>query len=168
MTYSEEWRHIPDFPNYCVSNWGRVRNEDSGRVLALMRNQHGVCNVGMMRKGVQYKRSVTLLVASVFLDPHPLEAFDTPINLDGNRENNMVHNLEWRPRWFAAKYHAQFKNKNLRTIFTPIVEVKTGERFENSFEAAVKYGLLDTEIALAILNNTYVWPTYQVFRPLEV
>lgn len=157
------WRRIDEFPNYEVSEDGRVRNADTAHVMVLTRNQQGVIQVGLMKDRQQYKRGVALLVARAFLPPPPTSAFNTPINLDGDRSNCHVDNLAWRPRWFAIKYHQQFHN-DLRGFTEPIVDINTGERFKNSWEAATKYGLIDREILISTLNRTYVWPTYQEFR----
>ena len=162
----EEWLEIELFPGYSVSNMGRVRNEYSGRILTLLINQHGTAHVGLCRGGMQYKRSVTLLVAKAFLVPHPREAFDTPVNLDGDRTNNAVGNLIWRPRWFAVKYLQQFMLPPAG-FRVPIEEVKTKEWFNTSWDAAIKFGLLDKEIMVATINRTYVWPTYQRFRVID-
>lgn len=162
----EEWTQINEFPGYSISSHGRVRNEDTGRLLALLRNQQGIVHVGLMRGLTQFKRSVVVLVANYFLPPSKLEAFDTPIQLDGDRSNANVQNLMWRPRWFAIRYHRQFHRPNLG-IVVPIRETRTGEEFDNSWEAAIKYGLIDKEILDATLNRTYVWPTYQTFEVIE-
>jgi len=162
----DDWAPIEEFPGYAVSPDGRVRNLDSGRLLVLTRNQQGVIQVGLMKDREQYKRGVALLVAKAFLDPPPSPAFNTPINLDGDRSNCEVENLAWRPRWFAIKYHQQFHN-DLRGFQEPIIEINTKETFNNSWEAAIKYGLLDREILIATLNRTYVWPTYQEFRVIR-
>lgn len=172
----EQWRGIPDFPGYSVSDEGRVRNDDTGRILLVQVNQTGVPNVGLVRRpylhegslSVQKKRSVALLVASAFLGPHPEESFDTPINLNGDRLDNRVSNLMWRPRWFAVRYFDQFKTPKRWGINNPLEDRKTGERYEDSRDAAIKNGLLEQDIYLAALNNTYVWPTYQTFRVVPV
>ncbi len=161
-----EWKEIPEFPGYSISDEGHVRNDDTGRILVLTQNQHGVSQVGIMCEGTQYKRGVALLVASAFLHRPRSEAFDTPINLDGDRRNNHLSNLMWRPRWFAIKYHRQFHNDK-RGFRDPVVDAHTMEWFPSSWEAAIKFGLLDREIMLATLNRTYVWPTYQEFRLAE-
>ena len=163
---NERWKHIPGFPNYSVSNTGLIRSEKSGRILSLYENQFGVLCVGMMKDGEQKHRSVPLLVASAFLPPRG-DAFDTPINLDGDRHNNSVENLAWRPRWFAIKYNRQFREPYPYPISQSIEDIKTGEVFINSFDCAKKYGLLEEEVILSILNRTYVWPTYQEFRIIE-
>jgi hypothetical protein len=158
----ERWSQIREFPDYSVSDHGRVRYDDSGRIMALTQNQHGVVNVGMTKQGVQYKRGVALLVATAFIERMD-GPFDTPINVDGNRSNCHYTNLMWRPRWFAIKYHAQFMKKTLH-IKSPIIEINTRERFHNSHEAILCYGLLEEELVMAVHNKTFVFPTYQVFE----
>lgn len=163
----EQWLTIDEFPDYSVSSYGRVRNDLTGRILSLSTTQFGLVNVGMMSGGVQYHRSVPKLVAKAFLPVRP-EPFDTPINLDGDRNNNRVDNLVWRPRWFAVKYNRQFRYPYHNPILSPLVENKTGEVCQNSSECAVRYGLLEEDIVLSILNRTYVWPTYQEFALLRI
>jgi hypothetical protein len=159
---AERWIPIEHFLDYEVSDQGRIRSRLTDRVLSLNPNQFGVMQVGMMRDNEQRHRSVPLLVAKAFL-PEPGGAFDTPINLDGDRTNNAVENLLWRPRWFAIKYNQQFRMQHPHRINKPIVDLKTGEVSENSLECAKKYGLLEDDLILSILNRTYVWPTYQEF-----
>jgi hypothetical protein len=162
----ETWKEIDRFPGYSVSDNGRIRTDKTGRILALNENQYGVVQVGLMRNGIQFHRSVPLLVAKAFL-PLDAEPFDTPINLDGDRHNNHVANLAWRPRWFAIKYNQQFRYPYEAPIESRIMDLKTGEISENSFECAQRYGLLEQDLVLSILNRTYVWPTYQEFGILE-
>ena len=164
---AENWRVIELFPEYSVSDHGRIRADKSGRILSLNPNQFGVVQVGMMRDGEQRHRSVPLLVAKAFLGPTK-RPFTTPINLDGDRYNNHVDNLAWRPRWFAVRYNQQFRPPhNGYSIEEPVVDLKTGVVSENSFECAKQYGLLEKDLVLSILNRTYVWPTYQEFAIFE-
>lgn len=166
MIDEERWLPIPHFPGYMVSTWGRVLAEKSGRVLSLSVNQYGVQCVGIMRDGEQSHRSVPLLVANAFV-PRTFEAFDTPINLDGDRLNNHVSNLAWRPRWFAVKYNRQFREPYEYPITHPIMDMRTRDISSNSFEASKKYGLLEQDLVISILERTVVWPTYQEFRIVE-
>lgn len=163
---SERWKQIELFPEYSVSDHGRVRSDKTGRILSLSQNQYGLVNVGLMRDGVQHHRSVPLLVARAFL-PQETGPFDTPINRDGDRHNNHVNNLLWRPRWFAIRYNQQFKYPFDNPILIPLEDVKTGEICENSFECAKQFGLLEKDLVASIQSRTYVWPTYQQFRIVE-
>jgi hypothetical protein len=132
----------------------------------LNENQYGLVQVGLMDEGVQYHRSVPLLVARAFLTPTE-GPFDTPINLDGDRHNNRLENLLWRPRWFAIKYNQQFRHPIENPIHSRIMDLKTKEVSENSFECACRYGLLEQDLVESIMSRTYVWPTYQEFGILE-
>lgn len=162
----EEWKLIKDFPKYSVSNYGRVRRDSTGRILAHTPNQYGVVCVGLMRDHRQYNRSVPRLVARTFI-PRPLGAFDTPINLNGDRYNNYVDNLMWRPRWFAVQYNRQFHDPYPNPIDRSIRDKKTQEIFPNSFSCAIRFGILEKDVVLSILNRTYAWPTYQQFEIVE-
>lgn len=162
----EVWSKIENFPDYSVSTYGRVRSDKTDRILSLNKNQFGVQQVGLMRDGQQWHRSVPLLVAKAFI-PQPTGPFDTPINLNGDRDDNHVDNLVWRPRWFAIKYNRQFKHPYEFPIMAPLVDLKTREVSRNSEECFKRYGLLEQDLVLSVLNRTYVWPTYQEFGILE-
>jgi len=162
----ENWKSIDLFPGYSISDQGNIRTDKLDRLMSLNVNQYGVVQVGLMRDGVQYHRSVPLLVAKAFLPPVG-GPFDTPINLNGDRLDNRAENLAWRPRWFAIKFNRQFRYPYGNPILLPIVDMKTGVISDNSFEAAKAYGLLEEDLVLSILNRTYVWPTYQEFGIYE-
>lgn len=159
----ERWINVFDFPSYSVSDQGRVINDHTGRYISVTQNTRGQSIVGLMKNNVQCKRSLTLLVANGFVVRERGESFDTPINLDGDRANNHWWNLRWRPLWFARRYHRQFDD-NHPTFNKPIEDVETGEVYECSMHAAVANGVLDLEIYMSMINNTYVWPTGQIFR----
>jgi hypothetical protein len=159
---TEEWRRIESFPNYAVSDTGIVRNDETGQTMAMLVNQSGVVNVGLTKNKVQYKRSVALLVALAFIKTARSLEFNTPINLDGDRFNNGVPNLLWRPRWFAVQYAQQFKTGPIG-FDVPIEDMASKQQYKTSFEAATIHGLLEVDIVLAVTSKTWVWPTYQKF-----
>jgi hypothetical protein len=162
----QRWVEISDFPGYSVSDDGRVRNDYTGRILALLRNQRGHTHVGMTKNGVQYKRSVARLVAKIFLRRNTLPYFNTPLHLDDDRSNNHYSNLVWRPKWFVDKYTKQFE-RGRPLIGRPIRDIETGERFNHSWEACMKYGLLEYDILKSIDHGIPVKPTYQTFEYSE-
>ena len=164
----ETWREIRTFPGYSVSDFGNVRNDETGRIMTLLQNQHGVITVGLTKNLTQHKRSVAKLVATAFIQESSPQ-FDTAVHLDGDRTNNLVENLVWRPRWFATKYYRQLEELNeYNCAFTsPVEEIKTGIVFDTSWHATVVFGIMDREILISILNRTYVWPTYQMFRKAQ-
>lgn len=165
--WEEIWIKVPHFRKYAVNPLGDVMNRKTGRLVRPNFNQYGTCMTGLYGEdGKQYQRSTGLLVASIFLE-QPNPRFDTPIHLDGDRANNAVYNLAWRPRWFATRYQAQMESRTVRGFTVPIMDVETGEIFNNGMEAAMKYGLIELDIFLSYTNYTYVFPTGQRFAPVE-
>lgn len=95
---TEEWKTIPDYPNYSVSNFGRVRNNLTGRILRP--GKHGAPNrpkkyyhVVLSLEGKQKHFQVHQLVAQAFI-ANP-ENKTTVNHIDGNGFNNVASNLEW-------------------------------------------------------------------------
>lgn len=162
----ERWRPIPESESYAISDHGRVKFTKTNRIKAISLNQQGIPNVNLYYDGVQHRRSVALLVAEAFLKKHSNPRFNTPVNLDGNRKNNHYSNLVWRPRWFAIKYHAQFHNGK-RGYNVPVREIRSGEVFPTSWDAAMRYGLIDRDIMVATMNRTTVFPDGYMFEVVD-
>jgi hypothetical protein len=164
----EDWRPVEGFPGYSVNPLGQVRRDSTQRILTTRFNEYGVPYVGLMRDWQQCIRSLPRLVARAFL-PIPSDIFDTPIQLDGDRSNCRVDNLMWRPRWYAVLYNNQFtKGRYENPIDAPVHAVHEQEQFPNSLAAACRYGLLEREVVLSVLNRTHTWPTYQYFELVEM
>lgn len=168
MTYDYNWVPVQGFPGYSVNPLGHVRKDSTGRILHTRLNQYGVPYVGLMREWRQCIRSLPRLVAMAFL-PEPNAVFDTPINLDGDRSNCAADNLMWRPRWYAIRYVNQFGEERYdHSILAPVRALETEETFSDSLAAACRYGLLEREVVMSVLNKTPTWPTYQMFELANV
>jgi hypothetical protein len=167
----ERWLRIEEFPTYAVSDHGRVMNTVTELCKNPSKNQQGILIVNFSVHNKQHVRAVVGLVAKAFLDDVERPGhFDTPIHMDGNKENCHVENLAWRPRWFAVKYHRQFYPEERARRYgyrQPVEIIETGEVFPTSWEAAVKYGLLDWQIFEATEHRTYVFPVNYHFRVLD-
>lgn len=157
---------VPHFPNYELTREGHVFNKATGRRMTPTMNNTGTVMVGLTRDRRIHKRSLARLVADAFLEPDERPAFDTPINLDGDRFNNHVANLAWRPRWFAWKYNAQFRHEYTFDYRGGVQNLDTGELFATVRMAAQKYGLLEKEIIIGAQNQIAVWPTWHFYRLL--
>lgn len=107
--HSEEWRPIPDFPQYEVSNFGRVRNRNHkgcGPRLLRPGNVRGYQCVALSRDGKMFNRKVHRLVLEVFVGPCP-DGYACAHN-DGDRANNRLGNL----RWATCLENAQDRQKH--------------------------------------------------------
>jgi hypothetical protein len=156
------WEPIKGFEGYSVSNYGLVRNDNTGRLLTVLKNQFNNRYVGLNKEGVQYRRSLPLLVANAFV-PHPQPAFKALIHKDTDKANNRADNILWRPQWFAVKYWNQAHKGKIGSD-VPVLELKHHELYPNSWEASLAFGLLETDLILSIVNRTFTWPTFQEFR----
>ena len=159
----EEWKHISEFPDYWISNLGKVRNENRDRLVRPSQTKQGALKVGLVRGGKQYTRSLKVLVAEFFV-PCNNELFDTPIQLDGDQLNVSSDNLMWRPRWFAWKYHKQMGSIDEYLNTKPVQDAKTGLLYSTIAEAAMINGLLFKEVELSVMNQIPVFPTWHHFK----
>lgn len=94
-TETEEWRPVPGFPGYEVSNLGRVlsRKYKRPRVMASAPNSSGYRHVTLFREGRGKTFKVHGLVAAVFIGPRP-DGHEVR-HLDGDRLNNRLENLAY-------------------------------------------------------------------------
>ena len=93
---TEEWRSIKDFPDYEISNTGKVRSlkrVEEPTVLSNGLGSSGYYNVVLRRDNKSHTVRVHKLVAEAFI-PHS-EEFNVVNHIDGNKLNNEVTNLEW-------------------------------------------------------------------------
>ena len=92
-----EWRTIPGFPDYEVSDAGEVRRDTSHRgkppigVLRIGTQSNGYRAVNLYREGVATRRTVHTLVYEAFVGPRD----GIEVNhVDGDKSNNSLTNLE--------------------------------------------------------------------------
>lgn len=144
----EIWKVIKDYPNYMVSNMGRIksleRNIVKGRggglhkieekILKNCKNSCGYLQVSLYKEGKQKRFYIHRLVAQVFLDnPDNLPEVN---HKDEDKTNNMVwvnkdgsidynkSNLEYCDR----TYNINFGTRNER-ISTPILQFTKDSEF---------------------------------------
>lgn len=95
----EIWRTIKYFPDYAISNLGRVKriiigpNTFSGRILKSDITKFGYKVATLYRNGKSFSFFVHRLVLEMFIGPRP-ENHECN-HKDGNKKNNCPWNLEW-------------------------------------------------------------------------
>lgn len=163
MDIYDDYSVIPEFPEYCVTIRGEVIKMGTGRVLTQSPTMAGELTVGLSANGRQCRRSVKVLVARAFVEGET-DIFDTPIQLDGNRDNLNAANIMWRPRWFAWKYIRQMEYPYPDWYHTgPIMDVTGNQRYHSILEAAMTEGLLCEDIRESMYASKRVFPTAQIF-----
>jgi hypothetical protein len=89
----EEWANISGYPNYMISNFGRVFNVKHTRFLKPSLDKDGYEYVCLYKNGKQFNKWISRLVALHFI---PLRLGADQVNHDdGDKRYNYVENLEW-------------------------------------------------------------------------
>lgn len=104
--YDERWVPIEGYPNYMVSNHGRIKNHNSGLFLKQFSERHeDYLKVSLSENGKHSKHSVARLVALNFI---PKPDGKDEVNHLGARTDNRVWMLEWTTRAENMKHaHAE-------------------------------------------------------------
>lgn len=134
----ERWVEIEDFPNYIISNEGRVSNQRTGRLLSPYLDKDGYLIVDIFNESGRHTKKVHRLVVKTFINPH---LSDLEVNhKDTNKENNWASNLE-EVTHLENMRHAIKTNRQPK-MFRPvsIICLDTGEEFESLTEASRKTG----------------------------
>lgn len=128
----EIWKKIEEFPDYEVSNQGRVRrpgsvwNGHKGHIAVGTDRGGGYMVVGLTKGKKHYSRLMHRLVAQAFI-PNPNNK-PCVNHIDCNPSNNNVDNLEW----CTKKENSEWMVKCKRNI-------RTSEWNRNHHEAVIKY-----------------------------
>jgi hypothetical protein len=93
----EEWRPVKDFPDYEVSNLGRVKSlkkyhGTEERFLAHKSHRGGYDIVCLSKDKKPYYKTIHRLVAIAFLPPSEKQEVD---HINRNKKDNRVENLRW-------------------------------------------------------------------------
>lgn len=90
----EEWKSILGFPEYKVSNYGRIIRHTTGYELQFSsRSCNGYEQARLMYDGYKHSHAVHLIVAHHFL-PNP-DCRKSVRHKNGNKRDNRVSNLVW-------------------------------------------------------------------------
>lgn len=165
----EEWKRIPGFGGfYNVSNIGRVCSTRNGciRIKKLHKTQDGYLKVRIGYGDLSKVEFVHRLVASLFIgDTSCMEVN----HIDGNKENNIVRNLEICTHHQNMKHafnvlqinHFGMRGKlgKLNHLAKPIYQLNTSgniiKRFDSLMDAARCLSLNAANISKAALGKAH-------------
>jgi hypothetical protein len=89
----EIWRNIDGYDNYAVSNHGRIKNINTGRILKLGKDVNGYLYIDLSKNCARKKFKIHRLVASEFIDNPENKPFVD--HIDNDIVNNNVNNLRY-------------------------------------------------------------------------
>jgi|SRR5687768_9178647 len=159
----EQYRTIPSFPDYLVSNYGRVktkarklryvhhstkiehfRKTEERFLKVQFNNRTGYKFHQLYRDKKMYNRNIHMLVAEAFL---PLiEGLDYVNHKDGNKHNNIVANLE---RCTNEYNHEHATKTGLKASGERVASSKLNGRCVSAIRNLLKMGLSHVAISKA-------------------
>ena len=89
----EQWKNINGYPNYMISNLGRVRNVSSNKILKNSINGIGYAVVGLSKNTIRKAFRIHRLLAQHFI-PNP-ENKEEVNHINSIRSDYRLENLEW-------------------------------------------------------------------------
>jgi len=107
----ERWRPIEGFPDYEVSDLGRVKrirsynNYKAGKILRPCVGKNRYAHLTLCADGVQKIVSIHVIVALAFVGPKPTPLHEVN-HKDFTRTNNVYTNLEWKTKSGNAKHRS--------------------------------------------------------------
>lgn len=134
----EEWRRVWEAPRYLVSNYGRVQNSITGRILKPGGVPYDTLTL-MTDDGRKLYRHIHVLVAEAFICPRPPGYEVNHIDLD--KRNNHASNLEWTTHGQNLRHASENDGWSGRqTNKRGVRVVETGEEFDSIRECSRAIG----------------------------
>jgi hypothetical protein len=136
----ERWRVIDIYDNYSVSSFGRVRNDDTWRILKIRIGNRGYYIIGLRRNGKRKTMNVHRLVINAFID----NPFNKPCvdHIDCNPKHNNVTNLRY------ASYKENNQNASMRKNNTSGVKGVTFHKKAQKWHARIQIDGISVNLGL--------------------
>lgn len=89
----ERWATIDNFPNYMISDYGRVYSIKWDKIMKQKLDRYGYYTITLSNNGERKYPTIHRLVGKAFIkNPDNLPQIN---HIDSNRTNNFYKNLEW-------------------------------------------------------------------------
>lgn len=155
---------VQDYPNYLVTNFGRIYSLNTNRFLKQHKNRGGYFSVNMCIAGLKPRNArVHRLVARAFLEEMPEDKPDVN-HIDGNKENNRIENLEWSNKSLNG-FHAHKLGLNVcnpqkgskhgmaRLSDEDIKTIRELKKTETNKQIASRYNISTTHVWRIVTNR---------------
>ena len=174
---NEEWKLISDFPDYMISDLGRVMRITQskgtsqaitypGKILKAHKNGPGYLFVGLVKDGKSHLKEIHKLVTEAFLGPCPK---GKEVNhKDGIRKHNELDNLEYLTRsenqrhayniGLRARGSEHWSAKLIESDIFEIIRMR--KQGISQYRIADRFNVSRESIRDILLGRNWSWLTY--------
>lgn len=151
----ENWKIINDYPNYSISDIGKIRNNKTGTILN-QGNHHGYKRVTLYHNRKPKHLFVHRLVADAFVpNPNNLPYVNHKNEI---RDDNNAFNLEWCTVIYNNNYGNRGRKisnckKNKTTIWTIKQCTVNGVKFKSITDASNHFNLKSSTLNSALYRG---------------
>lgn len=150
MYENEVWKEIKNYPQYEVSNCGRVRSlkRKAPHILKACMSSCGYLCVTLSKEGKVKTFPIAKLVAEAFIpNPDNLPEID---HINRNKTDNCIENLRWVSRAEQVANKTKSWEHSIETKFQ-VLCIETEEKFSNS--AAAARWISEQNLSDSAINN---------------
>lgn len=140
---NEKWKTHPNFPNYKISNMGRVKNIKYNTLMSLHNDKDGYLIVGLRSTKRRTTCRVHRLVAYLFCE-NP-NNYTTVNHINHIKDDNRAENLEWA----SLKDNVMQQDRKLSPLAKSIIYTDKNNniiKFESIAEAAEYFNVARVQI----------------------
>lgn len=127
----ERWKLIDGYDNYSVSTYGRVRNDDTGKLLKCAVGWSGYHTASLWKNNIGTSILVHRLVAIAFITNPTGKPFVD--HIDNDKLNNKLNNLRW------VTQSQNMMNQSMRTDNHSGVIGVSWDRFRNKWAVRLRH-----------------------------
>ena len=127
----EIWKIIPDYPNYKISNLGKVINIKKNKLMTLTKHSNYYW-VKLSNNNHAKSIKVHRLVAQIFI-PNP-DNLPCVNHKDEDTSNNPVDNLEWCNHEYNNTYGTRIERQKEK-IKKPVIQCDIKGNYINEFDS---------------------------------
>lgn len=145
----EIWKDVKDFKNiYQISNFGKIRNVKTNRLLKPFKNTNGYYQINLWSKNKRKHILIHKLVAETFIpNPSKLPFIN---HKNENKLDNKVDNLEW----CTAKYNCNYGTRNAR-LSRPVICIELNKKYKSIQEASQELNIQKAHISGCCLKKRH-------------
>jgi hypothetical protein len=127
----EDWVAIEGYPNYAVSNYGRVLNIQRDTILKPRPNDEGYLRVSLSLGGVVRDQYVHRLVAAAFFTGY--DPREQVFHYNGDKEENTVNNIRMKKR---SRFEGGLAMRTRKQTGKRVEVVETGDVYRTARDCA--------------------------------